>query len=345
MEVTWFWLLAFMLGTYVVLGGADLGIGVLHLFVARGEDERAQVIETIRPIWKPNEVWLVAAGGTMFFAFPKLLATALSGFYLPIMIVLWLIVFRGLGIELRYQLSDRMWRQFWDVALSVASLLLLVCLGAALGNVVRGLPLDEEGSFFEPLWVGLSVGDETGVLDWYTVLIGVIAVVALAHHGALWLNARAEGPVQGRARRCAGILWLTLIPLLVLADATTFVVSPHLTAHLSARPWGVVFPVTALAALIGTVIYRRRDYAVRAFVASSMALYAMLATAAIGCFPYVLPARVPERGLTAEAAAASASGLATALWWWIPGVLIVSAYYVFMYSRLPRRGTTSISSR
>ena len=337
METTWFWLLAFMLGTYVVLGGSDLGVGVLHLFVARSEDERAQVIETIRPVWKPNEVWLVAAGGTMFLAFPKLLATALSGFYLPIMIVLWLIVFRGLGIKLRYQLSDRMWRQFWDVAMAGASLLLLVCLGAALGNVVRGVPLDVEGVFFEPLWTDFRVGDETGVLDWYTVLVGVIAVVALAHHGALWLNARAEGSVQARAQHYAGILWIALLPLLVLVDTTTFVVSPHLTDHLSARPWGLVFPITALAALAGTMIYRRKDHAIRAFVISCVALYAMIATAAIGCFPYVLPARVPELGLSAAAAAAPANGLALGLWWWIPGVLIVAAYYAFIYSCIPRR--------
>ena len=306
MEATWFWLLAFLFGTYVVLGGSDLGVGVLHLFVARGEDERAQVIETIRPVWKPNEVWLVAAAGTMLLAFPKLFATALSGFYLPIMIVVWLIVFRGLGIELRYQLSDRLWRQFWDVAVAGASLLLLACLGATLGNIVRGVPLDAEGAFFEPLWTDFRVGDETGILDWYTILVGVVAVVALAHHGALWLNARAEGSVRARAQRYAGTLWIVLLPLLVLADTATFIVRPHLAEHLSARLWGLAFPITALAALAGTMIYRRRQRAIRAFVASSVALYAMIATAAIGCFPYVLPARVPELGLSATAAAAPA---------------------------------------
>src|SRR5215831_21126117 len=157
MIALWFCLLVFVLGGYVVLGGTDLGVGMLYLFVTRNEEERADVIRSIRPLWKPNEVWLVVAGGTMFLAFPTALAASFSGFYLALTIVVWLLAFRGLGLELRYHISESLWRQFWDVALSISSLLLALFLGTALGNVVRGVPLDSKGAFFEPLWTNFRV--------------------------------------------------------------------------------------------------------------------------------------------------------------------------------------------
>ena len=245
METTWFCLLVWMLATYVVLGGCDLGVGIVHLLVAKNDAERSQVIHTIRPVWKPNEVWLVAAGGTLFMAFPAAFANSFSGFYLALMIVLWLLVFRGLGVELRYQLTDQMWTQSWDVVLSVASLLLALCLGAALGNVVRGVPLNAEGVFFEPLWTDFRVGEQTGILDWYTVLVGITAVVALGHHGALWLSSYTDGEVERRARRLAARLLIPLLALLVILDSASFAVRSDFDDHLQTRPWGVVFPLLA----------------------------------------------------------------------------------------------------
>src|SRR5215469_10388294 len=179
MITLWFCLLVFMLAGYVVLGGTDLGVGMLYLLVTRNEGERAEVIRSIRPLWKPNEVWLVAAGGTMFLAFPTALAASFSGFYLALTIVVWLLAFRGLGLELRYHVSDVLWGQFWDAALAFSSLLLALFLGTALGNVVRGVPLNAKGVFFEPLWTDFRVGQETGIIDWYTILAGITAVVAL----------------------------------------------------------------------------------------------------------------------------------------------------------------------
>ncbi len=334
METIWFCLLMFMLGTYVVLGGTDLGVGMLQLFVARNEPERQQVIRSIRPVWKPNEVWLVAAGGTLFLAFPTALAVAFSGFYLALMLVLWLLVMRGLGLELRYQLPDVLWRQFWDVAVSVSSLLLALCLGAALGNVVRGVPLNERGVFFEPLWTNFRVGDQTGILDWYTVLVGLAAVVALAHHGALWLNACADGDVRDRANRLASRLGVALIALLVALHAASFVARPDFRDGLSARPWGVVFPVGAMAGLIAALVWRRQGKAWRAYFASCAALYAMLATATVSVYPNILPARTAAYALSIERAAAPRAGLVTALYWWIPGIVLVGVYFAYIHSKL-----------
>jgi hypothetical protein len=218
METTWFCILMFMLGTYVVLGGTDLGVGMMLLLAGRDESERWQIIRSIRPVWKPNEVWLVAAGGTMFLAFPTALAVSFSGFYLALTVVVWLLAFRGLGLELRYQLPDVLWRQFWDAAVSVSSLLLALFLGTALGNVVRGVPLDANHVFFEPLWTDLRVGEKTGILDWYTVTAGITAVLALAYQGALWLNARADGDVRDRAHKLARLLGPGVLLFFALLD-------------------------------------------------------------------------------------------------------------------------------
>jgi len=147
----WFWLVAIMLTAYVVLDGFDLGAGILHLFIAKTDQERRTVIRTIGPVWDGNEVWLLAGGGTLYFAFPLLYASGFSGFYLPLMIVLWLLILRGIGIELRTHLESTVWRGFFDGCFALSSILLAIFYGAALGNVIRGVPLNKEGYFFLPL--------------------------------------------------------------------------------------------------------------------------------------------------------------------------------------------------
>ena len=311
MESIWFCLLWWTFATYVVLDGFDFGAGALHLFVARNDLERRQVIRSLGPVWDGNEVWLLAAVGTLMMTFPAAYAISFSGFYLPLMIILWLLVGRGLGIELRHQLHDSMWVQFWDVVFAVSSLLLAVFFGAALGNVVRGVPFTEDGTFFEPLWTDFRVGDRAGIFDWYTVLVGLTAAVAVVHHGALWLTARTDEAVCARAARAADFLWPALVILSIAATIASFAVQPNLKESLGARPWTLVFPVVATAGLVGTLLLRKRGRPDRAFLASGAFLYGMVACAAIGVYPYLLPARDPALGLTAQAAAAGRTGLMT----------------------------------
>src|ERR1700689_2348273 len=151
MPTIWFCIVAVMVAAYVVLDGFDLGAGVLHLFVARNDEERRKVIRAIGPVWDGNEVWILAAGGTLYFAFPQLYATGFSGFYLPLMMVLWLLIIRGASVEFRSHVGGHIWPAFWDAGFCFGSFLLAVFYGAALGNVVRGVPLDRHGRFFEPL--------------------------------------------------------------------------------------------------------------------------------------------------------------------------------------------------
>src|SRR6266851_10419488 len=148
METLWFILVGFMLSAYVVLDGFDLGVGAIHLLVAKTDDERRLVLQAIGPVWDGNEVWLVAAGGTLFFTFPRLYGASLSGFYLPLMVVLWLLMLRGLAVELRSR-GNAVWAGLWDALFFVGSGGLAFFFGAAIANVVRGVPLNAQGYFFE----------------------------------------------------------------------------------------------------------------------------------------------------------------------------------------------------
>src|SRR5579884_2243737 len=166
MKTLWFILVAVMLAAYVVLDGFDIGVGIVHLIAGRTNQERRLILRSIGPVWDGNEVWLLAAGGTLYFAFPLLYASSFSGFYLPLMMVLWLLMLRAIGIELRPHIDHPMWRSFHDCVFALSSLLLTVFFGAAIGNVVRGVPLNSEGYFFVPLWTSFKATEPVGVLDW-----------------------------------------------------------------------------------------------------------------------------------------------------------------------------------
>jgi len=335
-EAIWFCLVAVMIALYVVFDGFDIGAGIVSPFVARTREERRQLLGTIGPVWDGNEVWLLAGGGTLYFAFPKLYASSFSGFYLPLMMVLWLLILRGISIEFRNHITNAVWTPFWDATFALASTLLAIFFGAALGNVVRGVPLDANGRFFEPLWTNFMPGAETGILDWYTVVVGVAALVALAMHGALWVALKADGAVGERARAVASRVWWAVLATTVAVTLASFAVQPVLRENLARRPWGFVFPALALG---GLVFVRRAlaaaatpPAATRAFLASCAHLVGMLTGAAWGLFPYVLPSSSdPALGLTVYNAAAARSGLAIGFFWWIPGMALVAAYFVFAY--------------
>lgn len=331
MATLWFSLLAAMLVVYVVLDGFDLGAGALHLFVARTDDERKRVLRAIGPFWDGNEVWLLAAGGTMVFAFPRLYAQSFSGFFLPLMVVLWLLMGRGIAIEFRGHLENDVWKTFWDTIFAVSSALLCVFFGAALGNVVRGVPL-EGGTFFEPFFTDFRPTGYTGILDWYTTLVGLFALSALSLHGARWLVLKTDGALAERARRAGTVLFAVSLVLVAAISIVTFRVQPWIGERLKAQPLGLAFPVAGFAAFFASASLARKGRDAAAFAASSLFLAGLLAATAFGLFPQLLPSSLAGgEGLTIHNAAAPASGLRTALFWWIPGMALVSVYTVFVY--------------
>lgn len=335
MELTWFCLVAVTIAVYVVLDGFDLGAGIIHLWVARSESERRQILSSIGPVWDGNEVWLLAGGGTLYFAFPALYAAAFSGFYLALMMVLWLLMLRGISIEFRNHIDSDVWKPFWDTVFGGASALLALVFGMALGNVVRGVPLDGSGFFFVPLWADLRPGGEAGTIDWYTLLVGLAAFFTLAMHGCMWVCLKTTGAAQARAREFGRRVWWLTVPLTFAITYFSFRIQPNLGERFSSHPWGFVFPALALAGLIGLKILSARGADLPAFLGSSLYIVGMLCSAAFGVFPYVLPSSgKPDYGLTVYNAAAPHYGLAIGLWWWIPGMLLATAYSVFIYRRL-----------
>jgi cytochrome bd ubiquinol oxidase subunit II len=331
-ETIWFIFVALMVTMYVLLDGFDLGAGAVHLFAARNDRERRTIIRAIGPVWDGNEVWLIAAGGTLFFAFPTLYASGFSGFYLPLIIVLWLLMIRGLSIELRGHINDPMWASFWDAAFFIGSSLLAIFYGAALGNVVRGVPLDESGYFFQPLWTDFSPFSGTpGILDWYTVLIGLLALTTLVVHGSNFIAVKTEDDLNARSRRIARRFSFATILLTLLATPATFWVSPEMLRSFNERPYGYVLPLVALAGLAGMVYFDLRGRDREAFLSSSAYIVGMLTSTVFGVYPDVLPAVDPANSLTIQNASASTYGMTVGLVWWSIGIVLAAVYFTIIY--------------
>jgi cytochrome d ubiquinol oxidase subunit II len=332
METLWFILVALMLVAYVVLDGFDLGVGTIHTIVAKTGDERRAVLHSIGPVWDGNEVWLLAAGGALFFAFPKLYASSFSGFYLPLMMVLWLLMLRGVGLELRSHSENPLWQSFFEFIFSVSSLLLAIFFGAAIGNVVRGVPLNPEGYFFEPLWTDFRVGRDTGILDWYTVLTGVLALITLGVHGAHWVAMKTDGEVNARARRISGLAWWSLVLLTILSLVATLYIRPQLTGNFWLRPWGWIIPIMVAGSLVAMQYFRAKGRDLEAFLASTLYIVGMLGGAAFAMHPYLLPATTdPALSLTIYNSKTGPYSLSVGLIWWLIGMTLAIGYFIFLY--------------
>lgn len=329
METFWYIAVTLMLAVYIVLDGFDFGLGIIYPFVARGERERRNALAAIGPVWNGNEVWLIAGGGMIFFAFPKAYAAGFSGFYLALMIVLWLLIVRGLALELRSHLDHELWRQFWDLAFAVSSILLALVFGAALGNLIRGVPLNADGYFFVALWTNFLTGPEPGILDWFTVLTSLTSVAILALHGANYLAMKSAGHLRERADSFAARAWWAAAGSSLLTVVAVSFVQPSLRLDLVTHPTASLLPLTGIFALGGTLYFRKRQRDVEAFFASSLFILTMLGTVSVGMFPHILVATTdPSFSLTAFNAATDASGLAAGLSWFLTGFALVIVYQI-----------------
>jgi cytochrome bd ubiquinol oxidase subunit II len=329
---TWYAIFVLMLTAFVVLDGWDIGAGLLHFVVGRTEAERGLVISAIGPLWIWNEVWLIGLGGVLFAAFPIVMASAFAGFYLALFLLLWSLILRGIALEVRGLVRDPLWREAWDFAFAVANLLLAVLIGTALGNLIRGVPLDHSGKFTLAFFTNFRARGSVGILDWYTLSIALFFTVLLAAHGAAYLTLKTEGPVHDRSARLARWLWLAVIALLLVTSGETVAVRPELFTGLTHRPPGWLaiggFAVGAGLAVGGQ--WRRRE--LLAFVGSCLFIGSLMAAGAIGVFPVMLQSTL-DRGdsITAYRGAADPHGLQLALLWWPVAFVLSLAYFIFIY--------------
>jgi cytochrome bd ubiquinol oxidase subunit II len=332
----WFAIASVTLALYVVLDGFDFGAGALHLFVARSDPERRQVLAAIGPYWDGNEVWLLAGGGVLFLAFPRVLASGLSGFYFAIFLVLWALILRGISIEFRSHLDRPLWRAAWDAVFSVSSGLLAVLFGAALGNLVRGLPIGEDGWFSLSLFTDFSAASPVGILDWFTISAGVFSLAALCGHGATFLAWKTDGAVHERSRGAALRFYAAVTVLWPLLTGATWMVNPRVLSVLPQRPLALVLVVVAIAGLanVWRGLSRRRE--LQAFLGSCAFLVGMLAATAACVFPVMLRSVIDERwSLTAHNSSVPVENLAIALRWWILAFPL-ALFYCYTVFRLHR---------
>ena len=301
MGFVWFWIVAVMIAAYVVLDGFDLGVGILAPFLARGENDRRMLMRSIGPVWDGNEVWLLMG--------------------------------RGASIELRAHIDHEVWRTFFDGLFFVSSALLAIFFGAALANVIRGVPLGSDNYFFLPLWTNWRVSAQPGILDWYTVIGGLVALIALATHGALWLTLKAPGELETRARRAASVLWVALLVITFISLPATIAVRPSALANYTAHPVLFAIPCLVIATLVGMIGFTKQRKPLAAFLSSCLYLVFMLVGAATGLYPTLLPSSSdPSRDITIAKALTGPHSLQVGLIWWSLGLVLALAYFITSYS-------------
>ena len=251
-------------------------------------------------------------------------------------------LFRSISIEFRSHVGGRIWSVFWDGTFALASILLAVFFGAALGNVVRGVPFDASGSFFEPLWTNFVPNGNTGILDWYTILIGVAGLVVLALHGATWIAYKTEGALNERAIKWASLLWWLVAALTMIVTLTSFRLLPQHMQSFRIHPWGLVFPVIAIAGLLGIKWFTRTRQEASAFLSSCAYIVGMLTSVAFSLYPNLLPASTnPTFGLTIANSKAADYGLKIGLIWWTIGMALATGYTIHAYRNVS--GKVSVS--
>lgn len=321
MSVTGFIVIAFMLTMYVLLDGYDLGVAAIAPLVARTDRERSVAMASIGPFWNGNEVWLIAAGAALFALFPAAYAASFSGFYLPLIVVLWLLMFRGLALELREHFSSELWHQFWDAAFSGSSVLLIFVFGLALGNLLRGVPVGP-GGYFQ--------GTFDFLLNPYAALVGCFAVATLAMHGSAFAAMRIEGDLGARALGFLRRVWWAVLVLYLAVTTLTFAMHPPLTA-----PWLIALPVLSMLALFGVRLGAQKWREPVTFALSCAFVAILLAACAATIFPYLLPGYpVRSNGISIFRPAPSNIALSCALVVTVGGIIVVAAYSSVVWRRM-----------
>lgn len=343
MEFFWYIVLIIMLAGYVVLDGYDFGAGIVHLFMAKSENDKKAITNAIGPFWDANEVWLIAAGGILFFAFPTLYASSFSGFYLPLIMILWLLIFRAVGLELRGQIHNKIWESIWDKAFGIASFLLALFFGVALGNVVRGVNLGnvvdgvsthEAHYFFLPLWNATFSphAEQLAVIDWFTLLIGIISVVALTIHGSNWIIFKTNSELNERLKKLVLVLSFVLLGLVIVSVGLWHFLDPDPFRNFKANPVLWVFPLIMFAGLLGLFKVKTYKRHGKGFLSSSMFLVGGLATSVASIFPKLLPSTNSiNPSLTIQNVKAHDYGLSVGVYWFVIAAILVAVYLFIQY--------------
>jgi len=322
LNTIWFFLIGILLIGYSILDGFDLGVGALHLLV-KDDTERRIMLNSIGPVWDGNEVWLVTGGGALFAAFPHVYATVFSGFYSAIMLLLFMLIFRAVAIEFRSKRPMRWWRQMWDVAFSIASILIAFLAGVAVGNLITGIPLNSNKEFIGSFW---------SLVNPYTVLVGVTTVALFMMHGAIYGVMKTENALHDKLRGWVNNTIIFFIICYITTTMSTLIYYPHMIQHFKEFPILFVLAILNMLAIanIPREILKGKDFF--AFLSSCAAIAALLALFAFGVFPnFVIASNNPELSLNIYNAASSQKTLKIMLIIALIGIPFVLAYTISIY--------------
>jgi len=361
-KVIWWCFVAVLLLGFALTDGFDFGVGMSLPFLGKDDTERRVIINTIGPTWEGNQTWFIAAGGTLFAAWPLVYAAAFSGLYIALIVALFALFFRPVGFDYRSKVADPRWRNAWDWGLFIGGFVPPLIFGVGMGNVLQGLPfryddllrLEYTGNFFQ-------------LLNPFGLLSGVLAVAMLAMHGATFLHQKTEGVIADRARRMAMVAaaltivlfaaagaWVaTSLPgyrITAMPDAGTAFMPPAKTVVAAAGAWmdnysrwpiTLAFPAAAFLGAVLVIVLSAARRTVAAFLASGMSVAGILLTAGGAMFPFVLPSSLlPSHSLTAWDATSSHKTLAVMFWVVVVMLPIIVMYTSWVY-RVVRGKVTS----
>jgi cytochrome d ubiquinol oxidase subunit II len=327
LKVIWWLFVGVLLIGFAVMDGFDLGVGALLPFVARTDDERRVLINSIGPTWEGNQVWFITGGGAIFAAWPLVYSAAFSGFYWALLLVLFALFFRPVGFEYRSKVADPRWRNAWDWGLFVGGAVPALVFGVAFGNLLQGVPFTYD-DMLRPYYSG----NFFGLLNPFALVTGVVSLSMLVMHGAIYLQLRTEGEIAARARRAARLAGMVFVAAFVLAGVwqaygiqgyrivsmpdpggvvvplakTVEKVSGAWMATYAAHPWMWLAPVLAVGGGLLALLVSAGGRAGLAFALSAAALAGTILTAGLAMFPFVMPSSTfPNAGLTAWDAVSS----------------------------------------
>ena len=300
MELTdvWFLLIAVLWIGYFFLEGFDFGVGILLPVLGRSEQERRVMINTIGPVWDGNEVWLLVAGGATFAAFPEWYATLFSGFYLPLLLILVALIVRGVAFEYRGKRDSAKWRAGWDQAIFWGSLVPAILWGVAFANIVRGVPIDAEGTY---------TGGFFNLLNLYALLGGLVTLGLFVTHGATFLALKTNGTVRDRAHSMVGRSGLATAVVAVIFLGWTLIDQGKPVTWVTS-----VLAAVALLAALGMDRGRREGWA---FILTGVTIALAVTTLFLTLYPDVMPSSTdPAYSLTVTNASSSPYTLKVMTW-------------------------------
>jgi cytochrome d ubiquinol oxidase subunit II len=319
----WFVLLGVLLAGYAILDGFDLGVGILHLLAPTDHDRRL-FLNSIGPIWDGNEVWLVVFGGAMFAAFPEAYATVFSGFYLPLIALIFALIFRAVSIEFRSKMQSAAWRKAWDIGFFLSSLVASLLFGIAVGDAMLGIPLDARGVF---------TGRFADLLHPYALMAGVVVVAMFAMHGALYLYLKLpDGSTRELVRGWMWHTWGTFLTLYVLGTIYTVARVPRALVNFQRFPWAPAVVMLSVLAIANIPRSVHGGMPVQAFLSSAIAIATLVTLFGLALYPNLVTASNDGAySFTVYNAASSPGTLKTMLLFAIIGLPFVLVYFALVY--------------